>query len=132
MSFRIVRFVIDSESWESLFEFRELVKSLQRACEWGPWGDNIKSERMTTLSKQFTLVSEMLHSHMIKHEILDISDDYELWVTNAPAAYDYTAYNFEIATLPDGERLMALDKTRSESYQVPRYQSGLYSVRKVK
>lgn len=53
----------------------------------------------------------------------DITADFVIGVTNAPAAYD-GFMTTEVATLGD-DRLVAMRREHAETWQVPRYASGL-------
>lgn len=139
MKIKIVRVVIGLESWENVCQSQdEYVTSVLRRCaEWSPRGDNYWSEPLTSFSKAYSEIMHALSDRAIKHEILDITDDYFFYATLAPEDYDYDGFGtmnlFTGPTIPAGsksERFVAIPKKRIE-YQLGRYHSGMYGARKV-
>lgn len=134
LQIKVLVFLIDSDVWDGVCDETSYISAfLAKRSTWGPRGDNYASEPMLSTSWQFDDIRSVLVGEGIRFEIMDTSEDYDLYVTNAPHAFDYDTL-IDVATQVGQhgkvERLVAIDRSMA-TFQIERNRSGLFQTRKV-
>lgn len=130
--FRIVQFAVPVDQLEALIESKP--EATRRFYTEAQMSDTFNgfylSNAMATTSAQFFVAEQYLRSLVgdPPHLVRDVSEDYALYRTRAPKAYDY-GYVVEVGRM-DGEfgeeRLVAIPKQFAD-YQSGRYSSGMFT-----
>lgn len=130
MEIKVFRFLIDSETWERLYN-NQTLWSMAHDLEWVPRGDNYMSAPVANITQLAYDLETTFAKYGIKFEKMD-EEGLTLYMTNAPRDYDYTGFGtVHLATLDGKMRLVAIPIERASHYQVPRYRSGLHQAWKV-
>jgi hypothetical protein len=130
--FRIVQFRIPTDQFDALIESKPDAtrRFYDEAGHGHSTGGFYRSDTMATTDKRFFVAEQYLRSLVgdPPHLVEDVTQEYALYRTRAPKAYDY-GYVVEVGRV-DGEfgeeRLVAIPKQFAE-YQSGRYSSGMFT-----